>query len=284
MPLSRPRADRRHPAGWASVWVLALALHSSPSLAQPATLLSNTELAKESQNPVTLMMTLPLRYEAEFKDGAYNATKQTIELDQAVVPFSLTEDWSLITRTKLLATSQPPKKLGQSWEAGLGNGNTTFFLSPARGEGWYWGVGPVLSYPASNSGVGVDEWGAGPSVAFVKKDESPWVFGAIVNNIWSIGGTPRSGSKTNELMLNPSVSYHFDDGWSVTSSPSITANWESKPGQKWTVPIGGGISKTSQLGSQPVKFAFDTYYNAIRPEPSHEQWLVEFTVTFLFPR
>jgi hypothetical protein len=50
------------------------------------------------------------------------------------------------------------------------------------------------------------------------------------------------------------------------------------------VPIGGGISKTSQLGSQPIKMAFDAYYNAIRAEPSREQWQVEFTVTFLFPR
>ena len=93
---------------------------------------------------MTLTITIPLRYEADFNDGPYYATKDTFELDQAVVPFRLNDDWALITRTKLPAYSQPPKKLGEKWESGLGNGYTTFFLSPAGGEGFYWGAGPVL--------------------------------------------------------------------------------------------------------------------------------------------
>jgi len=31
----------------------------------------------------------------------------------------LNEDWALITRTKLPAIIQPPKKLGDHWAAGL---------------------------------------------------------------------------------------------------------------------------------------------------------------------
>jgi hypothetical protein len=264
--------------------VVVVALCGGQSWAQSEVVVSNTDLAKESQSPVTLVTTLPLRYEAKFNDGAYGATKQTFELDQAVLSFNLTEDWALITRTKLPLISQPPKKLHESWSTGLGNGYTTFFLSPTHGEGWYWGAGPVLYYPASNSAVGVNEWGSGPSVAFVKKDESPWEFGAVVNNIWSFGGPPRRGTRTNELLVNPFVSYHLGDGWALSSSPNITANWESKAGQQWTVPLGGGVSKTSRVGSQSVKLALDAYYNAIRPEPSHEQWLLELTVTFLFPK
>ena len=73
------------------------------SLAQPAVPLSgtDTELSKEIENPVTRRITLPLRYEADFLDGAYKATKDTFEIDQAVVPFRLNDDWALITRTKL---------------------------------------------------------------------------------------------------------------------------------------------------------------------------------------
>ena len=40
---------------------------------------------------------------------------------------------------------------------------------------------------------------------------------------------------TNQLFLNPSVNYHFAEGWSVGSSPEITTNWiasgESGPSQ-----------------------------------------------------
>jgi hypothetical protein len=49
-------------------------LWSGQSLAQSVTALSNTELSKESENPVSRIITLPLRYGAEFNDGAYHAT------------------------------------------------------------------------------------------------------------------------------------------------------------------------------------------------------------------
>ena len=264
--------------------VLAFAaLWSSQSLAQSAASISATDLSKDAENPVTRRITLPLRYEADFLDGPYKATKDTFEIDQAVVPFRLNEDWALITRTKLPAIVQPPKKLGDHWATGLSNGYTTFFLSPEHGEGFYWGAGPVLYYPsATNSTVGVNKWGSGPSAAFVKEDESPWVFGAVVNNIWSLGGPPGSSDRTNQLLLNPIVSYHFGDGWSVGSSPNITTNWIASGG-KWTVPLGGGFGKLVRLGEQPIKLDVDAYYNAIRPKAGNETWLLQVTVTFIFP-
>jgi Putative MetA-pathway of phenol degradation len=253
------------------------------SLAQSVTLESNTDLSKEAENPVTRRVTVPLRYEANFNDGPYGATKDTYELDQAVLPFRLDEDWALITRTKFPTYSQPPKKVGDHWESGLGNGYTTFFLSPEHGEGFYWGVGPVLSYPsATNAALGVNKWGSGPSVAIVRKDQSPWVLGAVVNNIWSFGGPPHGSDRTNGLLLNLFVSYHFGDGWSVGSSPNITANWLSATGQQWTAPIGGAIDKTFRLARQPMKLSVGTYYNAVRPQAAHEAWLLQVTLTFVF--
>lgn len=266
--------------------VLAVAsLWSAQALSQSATPESetDTELSKETENPVTRRITLPLRYEADFLDGAYKATKDTFEIDQAVVPFRLNEDWALITRTKLPAEVLPPKNLGDHWAHGLSNGYTTFFLSPEYGEGFYWGVGPVLYYPsATNSALGVNKWGSGPSAAFVRKDESPWVFAGVVNNIWSFGGPPGSSDRTNQLFLNPSVNYNFDDGWSIGSSPEITTNWIASGG-KWTVPVGGGFGKAFQLGEQPMKIDFDAYYNAIRPKAGNETWLLQVTLTLLFP-
>ena len=94
--------------------VLGLAtLMGGQALAQSEAPESDTELSKEIENPVTRRITLPLRYEADFLDGPYKVTKDTFEIDQAVVPFRLNEDWALITRTKLPAIAQPPKKLGE---------------------------------------------------------------------------------------------------------------------------------------------------------------------------
>jgi hypothetical protein len=269
------------PSGIAAA--LAILIVAGPtSFAQPATAISNTDASKESEDPVTRWITLPLRYEADFLDGPYKATKDTFEIDQAVLPFRLSDDWALITRTKFPVIVQPPKKTGDSWQSGLSNGYTTFFLSPEHGEGFFWGAGPVLYYPsATNSAVGVNKWGSGPSVAFVVKDEGPWVFGAVVNNIWSFGGPAPNSDRTNQFLLNPFVSYHLGDGWALGSSPNITANWIATGG-KWTVPVGGGLSKVIQVGSQRLKLAVDAYYNAIRPMAGFETWTLQFTLTFLF--
>jgi len=264
----------------AAVFAVAT-LSSGQCLAQAAAPESDTdtELSKEIENPVTRRITLPLRYEAEFLDGAYKTTKDTFEIDQAVVPFQLNEDWALITRTKLPVEALPPKKLGESWAFGLSNGYTTFFLSPEHGEGFYWGVGPVLYYPsAGNSALGPMKWGSGPSAAFTKQDESPWVFGAILNNIWSFGGP----GGTNQLFLNPFVHYHFADGWSLGSSPEITTNWIASGG-KWTVPVGADVGKGFHLGGQAMKLDFSTYYNAVRPKAGNDTWLLQVKLTFQFP-
>ena len=121
------------------------------------------------------------------------------------------------------------------------------------------------------------------SIRFIKKDAGPWVFGAVVNNIWSFGDTPPgSTDRTNSLLLNPFISYHFGDGWSVGSSPDITANWIAS-GENWTVPVGGGLSKTMRVGDQSVKLAIDAYYNAIRPNADNDPWVLKTTLTFQFP-
>ena len=69
-------------------------LWSNQALSRSEAPESDTQISKQIENPVTRRITLPLRYEAEFLDGAYYATKDTFEIDQAVVPFRLNEDWA----------------------------------------------------------------------------------------------------------------------------------------------------------------------------------------------
>lgn len=251
--------------------------------AQPAAPLSDVELSKEAENPLSYLITLPLRYQADFDEGPYDAVKSTFELDQAVLPFRLNDDWDLITRTKLPFESEPPKKLNDPWETGLSNGYTTFFLTPRQGDGIFWGAGPVLYYPtATNTAVGVNKWGAGPSFAMLKKDSSPWEWGIVVNNIWSFGGPPQGKDRTNSLLVNPFISYHFNNGWSLGTSPNVETDWLSKEGQQWTVPLGGGIAKVFRIGPQPMKLALDSYFNTVRPQAGSDTWVVTVTLTFLF--
>ena len=173
----------------------------------------------------------------------------------------------------------PPKKAGDSWADGLSNGYTTFFLSPEHGRDFYWGAGPVLYYPATNSMLGVTKWGSGPAVAFVHKDSGPLVIGIVANNIWTFGNASGSNA-TNQMLLNPFFSYHFADGWALISSPEIYANWLAS-GSKWTVPVGGGLSKLVRLGELPVKLEAAAYYNALRPTAGQDPWQFQVTVNFI---
>src|SRR6516162_3801579 len=89
--------------------------------------------------------------------------------------------------------------------------------------------------------------GCRSSAAFIKQDESPWVLGAVVNNIWSIGSLLGDSDRTNQLFLNPFVNYHFADGWSVGSSPDFRIRGASGPyprGETIDAPIQETNSRT----------------------------------------
>ena len=126
------------------------------------------------------------------------------------------------------------------------------------------------------------KWGSGPSAAFVEMDESPWVVGTVVNNIWSIGSRPGNSDRPNQLLLNPFVNCHFAGGWSVGSSPKITTNWIASGG-KWMVPVGGGFGKAFHLGGQAMKLDFNAFYNTVRPKAGSDTWLLQVKLTFQFP-
>jgi hypothetical protein len=255
------------------------------AVAQTAAEETNTDYERELENPVTRFYTLPLRYKSSFEDGFYNATTNSLEVSNAVLPVPLGDDWFVIARTKGSFISQAPKRSGNSWHNGLNDAQTTLFLSPARVAGVLWGVGPVILLPtATNSTTGMNNWGAGPSIALVWQDRVPWTIGFVVNNIWSFGGPSNRNNSTNSLLLNPVLSYRFGDGWSVSTSPNITANWASTSDKRWTIPVGGGIGKSFKVGSQPMSLKFETYYHVERAGDHSSVWATQLTLTFLFGR
>jgi hypothetical protein len=79
----------------------------------------------------------------------------------------------------------------------------------------------------------------------------PWVYGVLVNNIWSLSDNKQGGSYNNGL-IQPFVNYNFDSGLYLTSAPIITVNWKAESSQQWTVPVGGGVGKIFHFGKLPV--------------------------------
>lgn len=59
------------------------------------------ELAKQSLNPVAALYSLPIQYNWNQKMGPSGEGIQSVTNIQPVLPFSLNEDWNLISRTIL---------------------------------------------------------------------------------------------------------------------------------------------------------------------------------------
>jgi hypothetical protein len=111
-----------------------------------------------------------------------------------------------------------------------------------------------------------------------------WVYGALINNVWSV--SEDSGrSSVNQMLIQPFINYNFADkpGRYLTFAPVITADWEASSGQQWTVPLGLGIGQITRFGKQPVNMQASAYYNVERPD-SAGTWQLRLQLQLLFPK
>jgi hypothetical protein len=245
--------------------------------------LSEEELAKLAQNPVGNLISLPFQNNTNLNFGPEKGTQNILNI-QPVVPISISSEWNIITRTILPLIWNP--SLGPDIPGKDGTGDIVFtaFLSPARPGHWIWGAGPVVQVPTnSNAQLGNKNWGLGPSFVVLHLEHGdPWVYGVLVNNIWSLSSNKQGGSYNNGL-IQPFINYNFKEGFYLTSSPILTVDWKADSGQRWTVPIGGGVGKIFHFGRLPVNTQLSGYYNVVRPDFG-ANWQIRAQVQLMFPK
>ena len=239
------------------------------------------ELARAAQNPMANMISVPIQNNTNFNWGPLEKTMNVTNI-QPVIPFNLTEDWLLISRTIAPVIYQPELVRGQGSEFGLGDINQALFIGPSNPGSIIWGVGPIFMLPtATDKRLGSDKWGVGPAgVALTMR--GPWVFGALVQNIWSFAGDS-DREDVNQFLLQPFLNYNLGNGLAIGSSPIITANWKADSGEKWTVPIGVNVSQVIPIGKLPINWILGGYYNVEKPTNGAD-WTLRFQVNFMFPK
>ena len=244
--------------------------------------MSAEELAKLAQNPVGNLISLPFQNNTNLNLGPEKGTQNVLNI-QPVIPISVNKDWNIITRTIVPVISQPAFAPGEDRTNGIGDTVFTAFLSPAVPKGAIWGVGPVVQLPTDSKGLGNKNWGLGPSFVVLRLEKgNPWVYGVLVNNVWSLSSDKRGGSYNNGL-IQPFLNYNFHNGAYLTSAPIATVNWNADSGQQWTVPIGGGVGKIFHLGKLPVNTQLSAYYNVVRPDFA-ANWQIRAQVQLMFPK
>ena len=244
---------------------------------------NESDIAKESENPIGNLTVLPLENYTNFQVGPNKGTQNILEFEP-VVPIHLNSDWNLITRAIIPAVWNPDLAPFPSVPQAFAPTNFSAFLTPRNEtDGWLWGVGPIAQLPTATSPtVGSSVWGLGPTAVVVKTTEHV-VAGVLVNQVWSLGGveTGPGGKRYSTFLVEPFFNYNFGHGWFLNAAPIITADWET-PGRKWTVPIGGSVGRIIKLGGKlPVKFSLGGYYNVVTPQYG-ARWQLESTVAVIF--
>lgn len=265
--------------------LLAVAIGLCPDFA-PAQ--SSSDLQEAAQNPIADLISVPFQNNFNFGTGERDVTQYVLNV-QPVYPAKLSPDWNLIIRPIVPIINQPKLFDSPASESvfGLGDINLQTFFSPTNAAATpfgnvSWGVGPTLVFPsATDDLIGTSKWSAGPgAVVFISKP--PFTYGALANNVWSYAGDD-DAEDVNQLLIQPFLNYNLADGWSVGTAPIITANWEAADGDRWTLPLGGGVGKLMKIGEQPVQTNLRAYYNAVTPEFGPD-WQLQFQLTLLFPK
>jgi hypothetical protein len=252
-----------------SAWAEAEAIHEEHSL------------AKQSQNPVASLISLPFENNSTFNNGRDDDFVNILNI-KPVIPMGLTENWNLINRIIAPVIYSEQTTPDDSAKFGIGDIIYQGFLSPKNPGKIIWGIGPQINLPTGTERFTSDQWSLGPNGVILMMP-GQWVLGLLAGNVWSIGGY-NDAEDVNFFTAQYFINYNMEGGWYLTSAPVITANWEADDSDdKWTVPFGGGIGRVFKIGKQAVNLKAAVYYSAIRPDHASD-WNLQFTWNFLFPK
>jgi hypothetical protein len=251
---------------------------------------SNVKLAKELHNPMADLITVPVESRVDAGPGSTRRYTLNILPD---MPFELTSDWLLVSRSELplvYATKPVEGKpsLDNVGESPVGNGPSvggmgditqSFFLAPMEPmEGWIWGAGPVLRLPtASREAFGEGRWGAGPTADILRQDGA-WSYGVLASHIWSYAGW--GPTRVSATYLEPFLAY--------TTASLTTIGLRTESGYDWVngywvVPLDASVSQLVRIGDQPVEVGLGARLYAERPDGGPD-WGLSLKFTFMFDK
>lgn len=205
------------------------------------------KLAKQLQNPVASLISVPFQGNFDFGVGPEDGTRMTINI-QPVVPISISENWNLIGRVILPVISQTDVFGNSGSQFGLSDAVLSGFFSPKEptSGGLIWGAGPAFLIPiATDDLLGTEKFGIGPT-AVILKQAGAFTIGALVNHLWSVSGN-ESRADVNNTFIQPFFARNFKGGYALTLNTELTQNWDANATTGYLHLVG---SKVFSLGKQ----------------------------------
>ena len=174
-------------------------------------------LAEELANPLAALISVPFFGNYNGEVGTERDGSQWFVNIQPVVPFTLNDDWYVISRTILpVMFSQNGLFPGSGSQSGLRDTTQGLYFSPKRTfNGFTLGAGPIFLLPtATDELLGAGKWGTGPTGVVVWQG-SGWTVGVLAWHNWSFAGDA-DRADVNETFLQPVLAYTTSRAWTFT--------------------------------------------------------------------
>jgi hypothetical protein len=256
-----------------------------------------SELGAKLSNPLSDVWALFTEFDVNWSEGDISDGEHKIGSDmlfQPIMPFKLTEDWKLITRPVVpVALGVPvPDGINESqgrasfdYKNGLGDIQVPLLFSPNQkpGSRWMFGGGPSFVLPtATTDELGADKWQAGPALVGVYKT-SKLTIGALGQYWWSFATQGSNKPDTSKGSILYFSWYNLPDAWQIGTNPTVTYNDKASSGNKWNVPVGLTVAKTTKIGRQPVKFQFGIEKSVVRQDNFGKDWQIKLNIIPVIP-
>jgi hypothetical protein len=233
---------------------------------------SPADIAKQLHNPLSNLREVIFQLDVLPDVGPDNKTNWA-QTFQPVYPVALPNDWKLVTYSIIPVISQPAMASGDSRTEGLGDSTFFgYFVPPNEDGGLIWGFGPGLQAPThTDDKLGNDHWAAGPAL-IVGAQPGNWSIWGLFDNVWSFAGS--DSEDINLFNFQYQVVYLFPniEDWFFISNWTAVADWEASSGDKWTVPVGGGLGKQFKIGKHQFQAYGQLGYNVVKPDDYAATW------------
>ena len=133
---------------------------------------------------------------------------------------------------------------------------------------------------ATDNDVGLGQTLLGPELLLGQK--TGWGFyGLLVTHQWDVAGD--DDFDTSITGGQYFFTYNLEDAWQIQMQPTWSYNHEADSGDRWTLPLAIGVSKTTVIGRTPLKFSLQYWHYVEQPDAFGPDYLIRFQVAPVVP-
>jgi len=255
---------------------------------------SMADVSHKLSNPVSSVWALFTEFDLSFNNGNANQGDDKIGSlmnFQPIMPIPFfgkgDDQWKILLRPAVpieFASPRPDGANNTNYDAGLADILLPLVVIPSQsliGDHWILAGGPTFVLPTSTKvQLGRRQWQAG-AAAVVGYKTKEYTVGVFPQYFWGVGGRGDQGSNienASNMNLLYFAYYNLPNAWQVGVNPVITYDHKASRGNKWNVPLGLGVTKTTKIGKIPVKFQFGAEYSVVSQDDFGKRFLLKLNI------